>query len=295
MFTGKVDAASGSTVDVTTAAGGQNVAAQCVAGRQYFIEVASGTNAGQRWEVDEAASTASTIAIDLASPLNTQATLPASLAGDHIELREHLTMNDVFPPAKFHAANLSTTADRILMSAPGTGAYTIYWLFNNFGSPKWVDAGNATFADVGGTILNSCQGVYIHPKAGAVSLVQSGQVRQNAAACPLKTGPNMISGGWPMTQSPNSRLMTVANGFTGNPNPLHADKVLFWAGDDTSNLEAYISHFELNAGGRQFLTEMSDAALTNENGLPLFKALRANFIQSVAGKSNWVMPLPWTP
>jgi hypothetical protein len=40
---------------------------------------------------------------------------------------------------------------------------------------------------------------------------------------------------------------------------------------------------------------MSDAALNNEDALPIFKHLRANFIQSIAGKSDWVMPLPWTP
>ncbi|MDB6138443.1 MAG: hypothetical protein JWO94_1515, partial [Verrucomicrobiaceae bacterium] len=293
MFTGAVDSAAGSIVNVTTAAGSESVAAMLTAGTQYYIEVTSGANAGQRWEINEAATTAGTIAIDLASPLNTQATLPASLAGNKIALREHLTMKQVFPPARFHATNSVTTADRILISTPGSGAFTVYWLFLNGGNPRWV--GDASLVDVGGTVLDNCQGVYIHPKGSAVSLVQSGVVRQNPAACLVKTGATLMSGAWPMDQSPASRALTQANGFTGSTNPLHADRVLFWAGDDTSNKEAYISHFELNAGGRQFLTEMSDASLTNENALPIFKALRANFIQSVAGKSDWVMPLPWTP
>ncbi|MDB6073889.1 MAG: hypothetical protein JWO89_1529, partial [Verrucomicrobiaceae bacterium] len=98
-----------------------------------------------------------------------------------------------------------------------------------------------------------------------------------------------------MNQSATSLALTVPNGFTGSGNPLRADKVTFWVGDDTPGREAYISHFELNAGGRQYLTGLSNATLTNEDALPLFKALRGGFIQSIAGKSNWVQPLPWTP
>ncbi len=295
VFSGKVDAVSGSTLNVATSAGAGSVVAQFVAGKQYYVEVISGNNTGHRWEVDETSSTATGIAIDLASALNTQATLPGNLAGDQLMVREHITFNEVFPPSKFHGTNAAVSADRILFSAPGTGGFTIYWLFANGGSPKWVNTGDATLADVGGHIFDNCQGVYIHPRNNPVNLVLSGHVRQNAAACPLLTGATMISSAWPMDQSTDSRAMTIANGFTGNGNPKLADRIVFWTGDDTSNAEAYASHFLLNASGHQYWTEMSDAALNNEDALPLFKALRAHFIQSIAGKSNWVMPLPWTP
>lgn len=295
VFTGTVNSAAGNIVDVTTAAGGESVKAQLISGKQYFIEVTSGDNAGQRWELNEASSGAATLVIDLSSPFNTLPTLPANLVGDHIAVRQHVTFKEVFPPAKFHATNAANTADRILVCSPGTGAYAIYWLFNNFGNPKWIDVANATFADVGVNVFDNSQGVYIHPKNAPATLVLSGQVRQNVFACPIKTGPNMITGGWPMDQSAASRALTVANGFTGGGNPLHADKVHFWAGDEIPNQEAYVAHFLLNAGGRKYLTVLSDATLINEDALPLFKSLRANFIQSMAGKSDWIMPLPWTP
>ena len=282
-------------VDITTAAGAQSIITQFIPGKEYFIEVVSGHNAGHRWEINEFSSSASNLVVDLGNPWNTQTTLPINLAGDQIVVREHVTFAETFAPAKFHASNSPSTADRILFSSPGSASFTIYWLYNNSGNPKWVDAAFANFNDVGVKPLNNCQGVFIHPKASPVNLVLSGQVRQNVAACPVKIGPNMVSGAWPITQAASGIQLTIANGFTGNANPRLADKVLFWAGDDTAGKEAYLSHFEVSAGSHHHLTPMANASLANEDAVPLFRALHANFIQSISGKANWVMPLPWTP
>ena len=296
IFTGAVDTATSNAVNLSAASGGQSIASLFTPGKQYYLEVISGVNTGHRWEIDEAATTGASLFIDTTSPLNTQASVPATLATNQIVVREHLTLKGLFPVAKFHATNSITSADRVLTSTSGTGAYSVYWLFNAGGHPKWVDGGNATLADVGDqVIIDNCQGVFVQPKSSAILLTQTGQVRQNALACPLKVGPNMITGGWPLDQSVTDRKMTITDGFTGNGNSQLADKIQLWTGDDTPGQQGYSGYFQFSAGSRKYLTDIGSTSLTNRNTLPIFVALRAAFVQSVAGKSNWVMPLPWTP
>jgi hypothetical protein len=122
----------------------------------------------------------------------------------------------------------------------------------------------------------------------------TGEIRENAFACPLKAGTNFFAGGWPVDQSPSQRGMTVAAGFTGTANPATSDRILFWNGDTTPGAESYQSHFLLNAGARQQWTPQSDASLLNENNLLLFDDLRSALLRA-SGNVNWVMPLGWTP
>ena len=292
IYTGTVSSATSNAVTLDSATGLTTLFA---AGKQYYVEVTAGTNVGHRWEIDEANSSGSTLFIDTANALNTQATVPASLVTDHIAVREHNTLKSVFPTTKLHASNSVTTADRILVSAPGSGGFSVYWLYSG-GGTKWLDNGNATLADIGNSILMSdCQGVFVLIKGPSLILTQAGQVRHNAVACNLKAGANLITGGWPLDQSPNDRLMTTTNGFTGNGNPQVADKLSFWTGDDTPGLQGYNGYFLFSGGSRKYFTQIGNTGLANDNGLQLFVSLRAAFIQSVAGKSNWVIPLPWTP
>ncbi len=295
VFSGLVDNCAGATLDLTTSAGSQSIVAQFTPGVSYYVEVTAGDNAGQRWEINEAASTATSIGLDLASSLNTQATAPISLIGDSIAVRRHLTVNEIFPPAKFTATNSSGTADRILISAPGTAVFTIYWLYANSGSPKWIDASNVTLADMGSRVIDNSQGLFIHPRATTVSLILSGKVRQNPFATKIPIGNTFITGGWPLDQSPATRLMSQANGFTASRNPLTADKIQFWVGDTTPATQAYTSHYLLNYAAHQHWTDQANATLANENALPLFKSLHAHFIRSILGKTDWVVPLPWVP
>ena len=91
------------------------------------------------------------------------------------------------------------------------------------------------------------------------------------------------------------RQMTVANGFTGGRDPRLSDQIRFWAGDTSPGTEAYLSHFLVEYNTLHQWSPQSNASLLNENNLLLFKSLHGAFIKSVAGKSNWIIPPPWTP
>jgi hypothetical protein len=122
-----------------------------------------------------------------------------------------------------------------------------------------------------------------------------GIVRSNDFALHLKAGSNYIGGGWPIDQSPNERLMSVTNGFTGARSSSNADRFQFWKGDIVLHAEGYETHFLYNFGGlTQWITD-GNATFTNENDLKLFKAMRGLVFTSKLGKPNYVMPLPWTP
>ncbi|MBX7207515.1 MAG: putative Ig domain-containing protein [Verrucomicrobiaceae bacterium] len=297
VFSGVVDSLGGGSLNVATSAGTGNVAASFVSGKQYYIEVLSGDNAGHRFDVDEAASTATTLAISTAGGNhNTLGSIPANIASDVIAVRQHYTMDDIFTKSLFHATNNQTTADRLLFYSSTSGTFSeIYWLYLNGGVPKWVLSTDATLTDRGSRVIDPAEAMYVHCRTTPVSLVLSGHVRQNSFACPLKVGSNLIGSGFPMDQSPAMRQMTLANGFTGGRDPAKVDQIRFWAGDATTGAEAYISHFLVEYNTLHQWSPQSNASLTNENNFLMFKSLQGAFVKSIAGKSNWVIPMTWTP
>ncbi len=296
IFSGVVDSVGGA-LNVATSVGAGSVSGAFVNGRQYYIEVLSGDNAGHRFDVNKAASTATTIAISTApGNQNTLAFVPANLAGDVIAVRQHLTLDDLFVKSKFTATNNQTTADRLLFFNAATGVFDeIYWLFFNGGAPKWVLSTDAMLNDRGTRAVDPAGALYVHCRTSAVSLTFSGHVRENSFACPLKPGSNLIGSGFPMDQSPALRQMSAANGFTGGRDPRLSDQIRFWAGDTSTGTEAYISHFLLEYQTYHQWSPQANASLPNENNLMLFKSLHGAFIKSINGKSNWVLPAPWTP
>lgn len=294
-FCGIVDNVVGSSLNVTTSAGGSSIVAQFVLGRQYYVEIFSGDHAGHRFEIDEASSSATTIALEAASDLNTLTTIPATLAGDKAVIREHHTLNDLFPVTQFFSTGNPATADRLLFYDRVAGTFKTYWLYNNGGSPKWVLNGNATLDDEGARIVEPCEGWFTHPKGVPQEIVWHGMVRANPFACPLSLGPNFIGSGYPMDQSPVMRGMTTAAGFSGSSNPVLADQLLFWKGYSSTQAMAYFNHFLLSAGALQHWTELSNASMLNENNLLLFKPTTGSIYKMRGPLPGYVMPLPWTP
>lgn len=295
VFGGTVDAINGNLLDVSTSAGGQSVAAALTGGGQFFIEVTAGENHGHRFEIDEAASTAATLAVDVSNPLNTKPAVPADLAGDSTVVRVHWALGGLCSPSRFNSTNNQTTADRALFFDRSTGSYQIYWLFRNNDSPKWVLSGDAQLADAGGRLITPLEGMFLNPKTNPVPMTFVGAVRQNGVACPLIAGNSFVGGGWPLDESPNSRLMTVADGFTGSRLASTADQLRIWAGDVTPSQASFSSHYLLSTATLQRWVNQADATLADESASFLFTPLRAVFVKSVAGKSDWIMPLPWTP
>ena len=291
-FTGAVGSVSGNLLDVSAAVGSSAIARMMTGAIPWYIEVISGDNEGHRFEVDELNSTATTIALETISPLNTLPAIPASLAGDRIALRPHWTLAECLPPAAFRATNSSSSADR-LMCYTGT-AFATTWLFSNGGNPKWVN--DATLADRGTSAMDPAEAFLILPRSNSAPIfVNLGIVRDYKFACPIKQGTRLIGGGWPMDQSPASRNMLYANGFTGASSSSRADRILIWTGDTTSEGTTYDTHYLLKTASIQQWVRNGDSTLSNENAASLFGAMHGVFFNSYLGKPDYVAPVPWTP
>lgn len=292
IFTGTVGSVIGSNLDVTASAGGAAVNAAMTPGVSYFIEVISGDNEGQRFEVNETTSTANSIILDVPNTLNTLAAVPASLGGDRIALIAHSTLGEWLPPAKFRGTNNSASADRVMLYT-GSGFSTV-WLYLNAGNPKWVN--DASLTDRGTRVMDPAEAIMIQPRLTSVpNIVNVGIVRANAFACPLKAGVGLIAGGWPLDQSPSSRNALYTNGFTGANSSIRADRIQLWTGDVTPGSTSYETHYLLKTSTLEQWVKVGDSLLANENGSHLFKSMRGVFFNSYNGKANFVLPRPWTP
>lgn len=293
ILSGSVDLVSGSVIDVTTATGTQDLTAVLVPGHEYYFEVTGGDHEGHRFEVDESSCTASTIAIHAGNSQNTLGSLPATLAGDAIVLREHQTMSDLFPTSVFRATNNQNTADRVLFYNGTT--FVTYWLFSNSGNPRWVRSGDATLGDQNTRVIFPMEGQFLNPRTNSISLPIAGMVRANDFACPLPLGTSLVANAWPLDQSPDVRAMFVASGFQGTTNANTADRFQVWAGDATPGTQAYESFYLLKTATLQQWVRIGDASLTSQNGVAHFKALRSTFIKSINGNATYIMPQPWSP
>lgn len=293
IFSGGVDVVAGSVLDITTSAGGSSLVGQFVVGAQYYVEVTSGDNAGHRWDVLEASTTATSIAIDTASPGNTKTTVPANLSGDSIVLRQHLTFAEAYPPASFTGHTDPALADRLLFFDRTVGAFRVFWLFNG-STKRWVAAGDAFLTNRNNDVLDPCAGHFVHPKTNSVIQVYTGEIRENAFACPLMTGNNLITGGWPIDLSPAQMAMTNASGFTGNRDPAKSDRLHLWVGDTVPGTEGYDTHFYLVRGALNQWTTSANANIVNENNVSFLKA-HGGFSLQMISPVDWVIPRPWTP
>jgi hypothetical protein len=289
---GRVTSASGSTLDVAASAGSSSVAAALAPSVQYYLQITDGENEGHRFELDEAATTAGTIAIDLASSLNTQSSLPVSLANDNWVIRPHVTLGDLFPKDNFTPGATATTADRVLFYTNGT--WTTYWL--RTGPPrKWIRNGDASLEDQSSLIVPPGTGFYTHPRTTAATVTYAGQVLEHDLVVPLVAGSTLVGAPWPLDQSPVSRGMTAAAGFQSTKNPATADSIQFWNGDSVANKNGYTSSSFLTVGGTGRWVATADSSLVSQNNSLIFDDFHSAILKVATAKPNYTMPLPWTP
>lgn len=292
-FAGTVDGVIGSVLNITGSIGSADFAAALTSGVHYYVEVLSGDQAGHRFEVNEAASTPNGIALEPGNALNTRPDIPASLAGDQIAVRRHNTLNTLFHKPSFSATNNPTTASRIIFHQGGVFRY--YWLFNLGGNQRWVLDGDSLLRDAGARIIAPSEGCFINPRNSSPTITLTGLVRSTPFALSLTSGPNLISSGWPVQQTPLQRLFTHAAGFTGSNSSPNSDRLLFWSGDSAPGQSGYDGHFLLRVGSLNYWTTEKNSSLVNQNNLPLFQPLRAAMIRSKNGLTGHVQGNPWTP
>ncbi|MBX7207486.1 MAG: choice-of-anchor D domain-containing protein [Verrucomicrobiaceae bacterium] len=294
VFTGIVDAVNAGALDLTTAAGATSIAAALAAGESYYVEVIAGVNEGHRFEVDEAATTATSIALLPAHALSTQTILPATLAGDTISLRPHWRLRDAFPPAEYTAGRSNSLADNVQAWNASTGGYISLFLLDTPTIPRrWVRAGDASLADQGDRVLPPADGLFTKPRAAVIAAL-NGQVRTWKFACPLAIGANLIGNPYPVAQSFAGRLMTVASGFTGATSSSRADRCMIWTGDAAATA-MFDTFYLLRTTTLERWVKSSDATLIDQSTNAVFTIGSAAFINSKVGHPTWVIPSPVAP
>ncbi|MGB6222342.1 SdrD B-like domain-containing protein [Haloferula sp.] len=307
VFTGTVESGgvSGQTLDFTLSAGGVDIGSLLGSGGTYFLEVTSGVNEGHRFDVVSASGSVVTLANDAdlnakEPPYNTLAgALPSSLEGAEVEIRSHWTLDEVFPPSAFGAAASELDADQVQIHSGG--GWTIYWLSNDGGTPKWVEMGGS-MDDQGDTIVPPGQGMFYNSRNAPSSLLVFGEIRQNDFRRPLAVGMNLVSGGYPMDQSANgtaTREMTKTVSFFGSLDFKTADSFFVWRGDASPGSGNYDSYY-LADGSPTAPTllrwvKIGDAGAAPRDGEILLLGNRSVFVRSASGLESYGYPRPWAP
>jgi hypothetical protein len=193
------------------------------------------------------------------------------------------------------------------------GAWKTYWVYDMGGTvPKqWTDVlDDVNLADAGAvTVIDACQGFFLHPKSGDVDVTMVGVVREWDFACPLDASYNLVGGGYPLDQSPDDREMFRIDGdgtkdwFTASNDPLSADQLMFWLGDSNPLAEGYDTYFRVDLGIAAYdhWTFQGDSNLADADGDLLFGLGRGAFFDMTVGHDRsdaakvWLWPAPWDP
>ena len=306
VFTGTVDSVSGQNLVFATSAGSTDLATLLTSGASYYLEVTSGDNEGQRFDVVSATGDTVTLANDTsltsaAAPFNTlTGAPPASMAGDTVAIRRHWTLGELFPPSAFGASDSQSDADEVHVFAGG--GWTIYWLDNGDSPTRWVDAADVDMADQGSSVIPPGQGLFFSNRTAPTSILAYGEVRTNKFVRPLATGYNLTSGGYPVDQSATGqggRAMTLAAGFYGSLDFKTADLLCVWSADTVTGATDYINYFLLNgAPTRPSLLrwiKVGDATAASRDTETLMLGDRSVFIRRAAALPGYGYPCPWTP
>ncbi|MGJ8642903.1 MAG: SdrD B-like domain-containing protein [Luteolibacter sp.] len=303
VFTGTVDAGgvSGQVISFSGSAGSDDIGSLLTSGVSYFLEVTSGAQEGQRFDIVSASGSDITVANDAslssnAAPYNTLiGAPPANLAGSSVVVRRHWTVDEMFPPSGFVATGDQATADQLQLFFGGV--WTILHLYDDGGTPRWVDNFNDQVSQ-GGTIIPPGHGMFFNNRNSAVSLLTYGEVRENDFIRPLVSGYNFVGGGYPLSQSAtgtDSRTMSLTEGFFGSKDFKTADSFFLWKGDATPGLSTYDTYYLLHHVSLQRWVKVGDSSATPRDAEILLLENRAAFTRSASGLSTYGYPSPWSP
>ncbi len=284
LFSGAVAASSDTAVVFANQA---SLAAGTDMTRQYYLELLSGPQAGHRLDVQSISSTACEIAADSAN--NTIAPAAVDWAAATVCLRPHVTLSDVFDPARFQASTDAASADQVLFHN-GTG-YDTCWLFDDGTQRRWLLNGDTTFADMGGAIVPPGTGLMLQIAAAAPQpILFTGSVRTTAFArvLPASGGYSLLANPWPVGATPASAGMT-GSAFIASSQAVTADQIQLLAADINPAATDYTGFWLSEATGWLSTTA---GATASQNNVPLLSAGRATFLktQPQANRPVWIIP-----
>jgi hypothetical protein len=173
-------------------------------------------------------------------------------------------------------------------------------LYDDNGTPLWVDAAIAGPIDQGSTIIPPGQGLFFNNLGAATTLLAYGEVRENDFRRPLAAGSNLVSGGFPINQSAtgtNGRAMT-RNPFFGSRDFKSADSFFIWKGDATPGLGTYDTYYLLDGAPVNpsliRWVRVGDSSATSRGNELLLLEDRAVFTRNAAPIPFYLSPNPWS-
>jgi hypothetical protein len=294
-FSGRVSAGS-VFLDVGASTGGVSVSGRLDWSRPAFLEVVDGVHEGHRFEIDHAQTTATRLALNANSMRNTRSSVP-ELAGARFVVRDHWTLENLFPSNVWTGATSPVEADRVRFYDSGTNAWQSFWLGDFRSVRRWVLQGDGSLADQGAVVVPPGAGTLVQRVGLEKQVTFFGVLRANAFALPASAGTTFLAGGWPVDQSPTDRSMLFADGFRASNNPALADRILLWTPDrDSRATQGYDAFFLLGAGQtKAFWASSSSSNVQDLNQTILFGAHRAFFVKLQSAKPTWKWPMPWIP
>lgn len=180
-----------------------NASAGLDATQPYYLEVVSGAAAGTRLELDVAATVAaasSSVMINPSSANNTEAlaTVASSLPSASIQIKKHITINDIGNSITGLTAGPSGTGDEIHLLDPVSGGFKTYLRRT---STTWRDGNNNT---VNSLPVAPGTGVILKKASVPGSITSTGAVRVNDFHLNLVPGYQLVTFGFPIGNSPTS-------------------------------------------------------------------------------------------
>lgn len=294
-FSGRVVSGS-SLLEMAASAGTVSIRSRLDTARAAYAEVLDGAHEGHRFEIAPTQTTATSLAINAASPRNTRSPVP-SLSGARVVVRDHWTLGELFPSAGWTGATSPTLADKIRFFDSSRNLWQTFWLLNLQGQLRWVLQGDSSLTDQSLTVIPPGVGALVQRVGSERQQVFFGVLRANAFVLPVAAGTAFLAGGWPIDQSPADRSMLAADGFVGAASAVSADRILMWMPDTQPTApQGYHTMFLLSAGSAlRFWTHDGSSNLQNLNQSPIFSSQQAFFVRFQAAKPNWRWSIPWVP
>ena len=292
LFSGTITTASGNrlgTVALSLDTGGL-----LTTGKSYYVEIVSGpvgpadVLVGQRLEVDVTATQAETtpngeIVVNPTSKRSTTASL-AGLTGYQLELREHLTLNQVFPKEKLYGSTNFSDADQVQFF-DGNG-FEICYVYGRDGQAQWTALKG--FASQDGRVILPGEGLIFkrsNKSPGPVTLRISGVARTTPFVQPLVAGNNYVSSGFPVDGSFADRQawpLTFQNG----------DRVKLY---QSSGFVTYRLYSQGTAPSANLWATLGDSSFTSMNDRPVFGHRSAAFLQLKTAAAGYRYAPPFQP
>jgi hypothetical protein len=266
-------------------------------GMSYYVE----SDLGHRVEINETASTGSTLVIDAASPLNTNGSIMPPIGTGLIRVREHWTVDEIFDRSRFVGGGTSSNAvlpnpppDRFEGWNSTTNAMVIYWHLKTATLNRWVR--NGSYDDLGLVAIPPGVGFWCRPGIAMTAPFRThGLVRNHAFRQNIPLNASIGSLGFPLAASFVSNNMTNGQpAFVATNNSTTSDNVYVWKGDFTAGASGYDIYFYSNVPSR-FWTDSANAGLPNYNASSVFLPGRGFYYIMMTAKLNHVVICPWCP